>query len=147
MRSIFFSLAVLCISMLFRRFTSMFHNLLMKFLSKDAHEIHKNWAIANFNDSTVFYHMYLCWWCIWYGILIDCIPYQNLFSLNHSLRDIIFEEFFLSKFYNPYPDNFLGLWQLSSWVSLEHFDHWTIQTLTCCNIRISNWTLYQKKKV
>lgn len=32
----------------------MFHNLLMKFLSKDAHEIHKNWAIANFNDSTVF---------------------------------------------------------------------------------------------
>lgn len=32
----------------------MFHNLLMKFLSKDTHEIHKNWAIANFNDSTVF---------------------------------------------------------------------------------------------
>lgn len=56
---------------------------------------------------------------------------------------------FSSIFYNgdnPYPDNFLGLGQLSSWVSLEHFDHWTIQTLTCCNIRISNWTLDQIKK-
>lgn len=115
MRSIFFSLAVLCISMLFRRFTSMFHNLLMKFLSKDAHEIHKNWAIANFNDSTVF-TIGICVddRCIWYGILIDCIPYQNLFSLNHSLRESSsLNNFFSQNFTTP---TLIISWASGSWV-------------------------------
>lgn len=41
-------------SMLFHGFPSVFHKLLMKFLCKDAHEIHKNLAITNLNDFTVF---------------------------------------------------------------------------------------------